>query len=166
MVSARALDVVGDINPRTISIGGQPIVDADGKWVGPPDGLARTNGSRRSRWTTWTGGGRWTGTAQLAPQGRLVPVDLEDQKVGVAGGDGSPDTPGRVLAKVVQVDGNNSGLDSDRLDGISSEQFLRADVDDTTTGVLSAKRFKSVQRGDVLVELPWMNRQTFCGHRR
>lgn len=34
-------------------------------------------------------------------------------------------------------DGTGSGLDADLLDGIDSEQFLRSDVDDTCTGILT-----------------------------
>src|SRR3954468_3355394 len=44
---------------------------------------------------------------------------------GLPGKDGSPDTPQQVLDKVVQVDGQGSGLDSSFLDGIDSTGFLR-----------------------------------------
>jgi hypothetical protein len=40
-------------------------------------------------------------------------------------GAGSPDTPQQVLVKLVQVDGEGSGLDSSFLDGINSTGFLR-----------------------------------------
>lgn len=44
---------------------------------------------------------------------------------GPAGPAGSPDTPQQVLNKIVQVDGDGSGLDSSFLDGINSTGFLR-----------------------------------------
>src|SRR3954468_2511227 len=45
---------------------------------------------------------------------------------GLPGKDGSPDTPQQVLDKIVQVDGQGSGLDSSFLDGIDSTGFLRS----------------------------------------
>jgi hypothetical protein len=45
---------------------------------------------------------------------------------GEPGKDGSPDTPQQVLDKIVQVDGQGSGLDSSFLDGIDSTGFLRS----------------------------------------
>src|SRR5436190_13234640 len=44
---------------------------------------------------------------------------------GIPGQNGSPDTPQQVLDKIVQVDGQGSGLDSSFLDGIDSTGFLR-----------------------------------------
>ncbi|MBM4321422.1 MAG: hypothetical protein FJ125_16145, partial [Deltaproteobacteria bacterium] len=78
------LNAVGDITPRSISLGGQPVIDAQGKWVGPP--LA---------------------TGQVA---------------GYA-------TPGQVLAALLGVDGPDSQLDADTLDGKQAADFLlRADL--------------------------------------
>ncbi|RME23963.1 MAG: hypothetical protein D6800_09195, partial [Candidatus Zixiibacteriota bacterium] len=37
-------------------------------------------------------------------------------------------------------DGPGSGLDADKLDGLDSSQFLRSDVDDTFTGILTIKK--------------------------
>jgi len=45
---------------------------------------------------------------------------------GPQGPPGSPDTPQQVLDKIVQVDGQGSGLDSSFLDGIDSTGFLRS----------------------------------------
>ena len=45
---------------------------------------------------------------------------------GPAGADGSPDTPQQILDKIVQVDGQGSGLDASFLDGIDSTGFLRS----------------------------------------
>src|SRR5436853_1328790 len=44
---------------------------------------------------------------------------------GAQGPAGSPDTPAQVLGKLVQVDGAGSGLDADKLDGLSSANFLK-----------------------------------------
>jgi hypothetical protein len=44
---------------------------------------------------------------------------------GPAGQPGSPDTPQQVLDKIVQVDGDGSGLDASFLDGLNSTAFLR-----------------------------------------
>jgi hypothetical protein len=45
---------------------------------------------------------------------------------GPPGPAGSPDTPQQVLDKIVQVDGDGSGLDASFLDGINSTGFLRS----------------------------------------
>jgi hypothetical protein len=47
---------------------------------------------------------------------------------GAQGAQGSADTPVQVRDKLVQVDGAGSTLDSDRLDGLDSTQFLRRDL--------------------------------------
>ena len=39
-----AKDVSGDINPRSITIDGQPVIDAQGRWVGDPSGLEGPEG--------------------------------------------------------------------------------------------------------------------------
>ena len=36
--------VTGDIDPRSLSIGGRPVIDADGRWVGDPAGLEGPEG--------------------------------------------------------------------------------------------------------------------------
>ncbi|MCU1355849.1 MAG: hypothetical protein JWM89_1267 [Acidimicrobiales bacterium] len=55
------------------------------------------------------------------PAGPMGATGLE----GPTGPAGSPDTPQEVLDKIVQVDGQGSGLDSSFLDGIDSTGFLR-----------------------------------------
>lgn len=45
--------------------------------------------------------------------------------------------PNDLLALIKTVDGANSGLDADLLDGLDSSQFLRRDVDDTMSGNLT-----------------------------
>ncbi len=103
-----ALDVVGDIHPRSVSVGGGVVIDENGRWVGDRAGLVGPRG----------------------PQGP-------------AGGDGSPDTPEQVRDKLLQVDGAGSGVDADRLDGISADGFLRADaaIDADTFGGLPLAAF-------------------------
>ena len=59
-------------------------------------------------------------TGPAGPAGPAGPTGPE----GPAGA-GSPDTPQQVLDKIVQVDGQGSGLDSSFLDGIDSTGFLR-----------------------------------------
>ncbi|WP_107497435.1 hypothetical protein [Thalassobius sp. I31.1] len=49
-------------------------------------------------------------------------------------------TAAALLNLIKQVDGAGSGLDADRLDGLSSSQFLRADTNDTMAGALSIAR--------------------------
>ena len=49
-------NAVGDITPRSISVNGNPIVDAAGRWVGSPTGLAGPAGPQGpagSRGTDW-----------------------------------------------------------------------------------------------------------------
>jgi hypothetical protein len=91
-----ARNVTGDITPNTVRVGGNVIIDAQGRWVGPAGNLEGPAG----------------------PEGPQGPA-------GPAGGNGSADTPAQVLAKLVQVDGANSGLDADRLDGVDGSAFPR-----------------------------------------
>ena len=46
---------------------------------------------------------------------------------GAAGVDGTTDTPSQVLSKIKNVDGSNSGLDADLLDGYDSSYFAKAE---------------------------------------
>ncbi len=62
------------------------------------------------------------------------PLDWNQQGVqgvpgepGPTGPAGSPDTAQQVLDKIVQVDGDGSGLDASLLDGVNSTGFLRSD---------------------------------------
>ncbi|MED5328613.1 MAG: hypothetical protein VYB98_04415, partial [Actinomycetota bacterium] len=65
-------------------------------------------------------------------------------------------TPEQIRASVLQVDGVGSELDADRLDGVSSEQFLRNDQDSTVNGIVTANRFDSAEglrvNGAVIVD--------------
>lgn len=59
------------------------------------------------------------------PEGPTGPVGPQ----GPPGQNGSPDSPQQVLDKLLTVDGMGSGLDADRLDGISAESFARTGSD-------------------------------------
>ncbi len=97
-----ALDAVGDIHPDSVSIGDRLVIDGDGRWVGDPVGLQGPAGPP-------------------GPAGPAGPIGPR----GPAGGNGSPDTPEQVRAKLVQVDGQGSGVDADRIDGLDSSAFVR-----------------------------------------
>jgi hypothetical protein len=94
-----AVDAVGDIHPRTVSVGGNVVIDADGRWTGDPTGLRGPAGP-------------------AGPQGPQGPA-------GPAGGEGSPDTPQQVRDKLKQADGTGSGVDADLLDGVDSTGFVK-----------------------------------------
>ena len=53
-----------------------------------------------------------------------------------------------MLAKIRTVDGSNSGLDADLLDGLTSAQFLRADGNGNTSGSLTVGGGLSVNAGN------------------
>lgn len=50
---------------------------------------------------------------------------------GAPGQGGSPDTPAQILSKLQTVDGSGSDLDADRLDGLSSANFVPLQTADT-----------------------------------
>ena len=97
-----AYAVIGEVDAETVSVGGNLVIDGNGRWVGDPTGLQGPAGPR----------------GEAGPQGPQGPR-------GAAGGEGSPDTPAQVLAKLVQVDGAGSGVDADRLDGADGADFVR-----------------------------------------
>jgi hypothetical protein len=99
-----ALDAIGDIEPNSIRVNGQVIIDEDGRWVGAPTGLVGPAGAVGA-------------VGPRGPQGPQGPVG--------PGGEGGGDTALQILAKLVTVDGRGSGIDADRLDGIDGSEFLR-----------------------------------------
>ena len=99
-------NVVGDITPRSVTVGGQRVINEAGQWVGEPTGLIGPAG----------------------PQGDQGPAGPAGPP-GAAGGNGSPDTPAQVLGKLVQVDGADSTLDADTLDGRDSSEFVLSTAD-------------------------------------
>ena len=56
------------------------------------------------------------------PQGPQGPEGAKGDQ-GIQGPAGSPDTGAQILTKLAPVDGNGSGLDADRLDGLTSTDF-------------------------------------------
>ncbi len=126
MLARTALNVSGDITPNSVSVGGNVVIDAQGKWVGAPTGLKGPKGDDGAN-----GANGAPGADGLAgPQGARG----ERGPAGNAGGDGSPDTPEQVLAKLLDVDGDGSGLIADSVDGLQGNQFMRSDSDTGTTG--------------------------------
>ena len=99
-----AKNVVGDITPNSVSIGNQLVINERGEWVGAPTGLRGPAGP----------------PGEAGPEGPAGPQG----PAGQAGGDGSPDTPQQVLAKIIQVDGADSTLDADTIDGIDSGDLV------------------------------------------
>ena len=72
---------------------------------------------------------------------------------GIEAGATADQTAAEILTAIKTVDGSGSGLDADLLDGISSESFLRSDINDTTSGNLTIDKntprldFKADQSG-------------------
>ena len=110
-----AANAVGDITPRTVTVGGVEVIDETGRWVGlPPAG---------------GGGGEGYSTPQQVLDA-LVTVDGDQSTLDADLLDGFdsaafPRTGQQLLDRLGPVDGNNSGLDADRLDGLDSTQFPR-----------------------------------------
>ena len=98
-----------DITPKTVSIGGVMVIDAEGKWVGDGGlrGLQVKMGRQVNADLKVRQVGRGCGTSRASGQ---------DGAQGAVGADGSPDTPAQVLGKIVQVDGAGSTLESDLID--------------------------------------------------
>jgi len=111
----RAEDAVGDIHPRSLSVGGQQIIDEGGNWVGPAvpgvnDGVGYDTPAEILAAVKTVDGA-----------GAGLDVDLLDglsSAAFVQGGD-------QVMALVLERDEAGSGLDVDRLDGEDSSAFLR-----------------------------------------
>ncbi len=110
-----AEDVEGDINPHSISVGGEPIIDEGGNWIGPP--IDGTN----------DGVGYNTPEAALAAvkgvdgSGSGLDADLLDGLSSAAFIQGDD----QVMVLVQERDGGGSGLDADQLDGHDSSVFVR-----------------------------------------
>ena len=111
----RAEDVDGDINPQSISVGGQLVIDEGGNWVGPP--IEGTN----------DGVGYDTPEEALAAiktvdgAASSLDADLLDGLSSVAFVQGAD----QVLVLVLERDGGGNGLDVDLLDGHDSGAFVR-----------------------------------------
>ncbi len=110
-----AQNVVGDITPRSISVGGQQVIDEGGNWVGPAVPGADD------------GVGYNTPAAALAAiksvDGATTGLDADtldgiDSAAFLQNGD-------QVMALLLNADGANSTVDADRLDGHDSSAFVR-----------------------------------------
>jgi hypothetical protein len=75
---------------------------------------------------TWAAGGPPGQTGAQGAQGIQGEKGEKGDK-GEPGTSGSADTPGQILAKLVTVDGQGSGLDASLLDGLDSSAFLEFD---------------------------------------
>ncbi|MBQ9026868.1 MAG: collagen-like protein [Bacilli bacterium] len=69
---------------------------------------------------------------------------------GKNGVDGTTDTPSQVLGKIKTVDGSNSGLDADLLDGFDSSYFAKAEDLTTVTQEALHGNFNLVKRNGVV----------------
>jgi len=159
-----AENAVGDITPRTVSVGGREVIDAEGNWVGLGDD---PNGG---------GGGEITAAELLVElrtvdgPGSLLDADLLDgldstefvladdllSELRQVDGPGSlidadsldgidsslfVSTSGRLLELLLAADGHGTGVDADTVDGLHADRFLRTDRDGATSGSLGAARF-------------------------
>ena len=137
-ISNVALNVIGDIEPRSVSIGGQVVIDSTGRWVGAPAGLAGPvgppgpPGPAGPRGAQGPAGEAGIGGSDTAAQvlDKLRTVDGQGSRIDADLLDGFdstdfPRTAAQVLQRVRTVDGSGSGIDADRLDGIDSTQFVQ-----------------------------------------
>lgn len=106
-----------------VAIDGSPVINNAGQWVGDPAGLQGPQGPPGARGPQGPQGN----PGPQGPVGEDGPAGPRGAQ-GPAGGDGSPDTPPQVLAKIVQVDGPGSGLNADAIDGLNSDAFLRRNL--------------------------------------
>jgi len=105
----------GDINPHSISVGGVPIIDEGGNWVGPPidgtnDGVGYDSPEEALAAIK---------TADGAASG--LDADLLDGLSSAAFVQGAE----QVMVLVLERDGGGSSLDVDQLDGHDSGAFIR-----------------------------------------
>ena len=71
-----------------------------------------------------------------------------------------------ILNKLKNVDGDGSGLDADKLDGLESSQFLRSDISNTIKGdlIISKSLPKLVYAGSDTSDIRWWIVQDTEGH--
>ena len=129
-----AENVLGDITPHSIRVGGEQVIDNEGNWVGPPvPGAADGVGYDTPEQVL-------VALRTVDGAGSQVDADLLD------GLDGSEFVRGadQVRDLLATVDGSGSGVDADRLDGLDSTEFVRradqvrdllASVDGSGSGV-------------------------------
>ena len=117
-----ASNAVGDITPRSVSVGGRLVIDADGNWVGlPPDGGGGGGGD-----------GGYTTPEEVLAALRLVDGPDSDVNADLLDGLSSADFPRtglQILGLLRDVDGDGSLLNADRLDDLDSSAFLQTGQD-------------------------------------
>jgi hypothetical protein len=111
----------GKVDAAAVAIAGNAVIDDQGRWVGDPTGLVGPAGPAGAN-------------GAQGPAG----VQGPEGPAGAVGGDGSPDSPLQVRDKLAQVDGAGSNIDADRLDGLSSGNFMRSDQNTGSTGRIDA----------------------------
>jgi hypothetical protein len=164
-----AKDVSGEIiNPASVRINGQVVIDAAGQWAGGPtmtadavrdavvevdgagsgidadtlDGLSSAIFVRNDQNVSI--GGTMTAEGLESAQGLIINgLQVIDRDGNWLGGGGT--TPQAVLDAILQVDGAGSGIDADLIDGISSDVILRNDRDATLRGAFRADALETAQ---------------------
>ncbi len=110
-----AENVVGEISPRSIYVGGRQVIDEGGNWVGPQvpgagDGVGyNTPAEALAAVKTLDGAGSGLDADTL--DGLSSAAFLQNGE--------------QVMALLIAADGSGSGLDADRLDGHDSSAFIR-----------------------------------------
>ncbi len=130
-VAEKAKDVVGEINPDSVAINGQTVINENGEWVGAAVGLRGPAGPPGE-------------AGAVGPQGQRGEQGVRGEQgppgqAGAQGDNGSPDTPDQIRTKLLTVDGPGSQLDSDTLDGVNSGQFLRVDLAPDATPTVASR---------------------------
>ena len=125
-----AEDAVGDIHPRTVSVGGREVINAEGRWVGLGGGEGEGEGEGEAGYST---------PAELLAA--LITVDgtrsaLDADRLDGMDSSEFATTGIQVRDLLLTADGPNSGVDADRLDTLDSAQFMRTDEDTGTVGDL------------------------------
>lgn len=148
---AQSLASGADLDIGSLAVAGNAVINDRGQWVGDPTNLRGPAGPAGARGPQGVQGVQ----GAAGPQGSRGPAGPRGARgasgaqgaQGVQGAQGSADTPAQVLAKVKQVDGGGSGLDTDLFDGLNSTQFLRRDLATTAFGTITSRFWA---RGDEL----------------
>lgn len=132
--------LAGALQPGTVPdvsglvVDGAPVINDRGQWVGDPAGLQGPAGPVGPRGPQGPNGV----AGPQGPVGERGPAGPRGDQ-GPAGGDGSPDTPAQVLAKLLQVDGPGSGISADNVDGLDSSAFLRRNLAADSFGDMTSR---------------------------
>ncbi len=156
-----AENVVGEITPRSVYVGGQQIIDEGGNWVGPPvpganDGVGYdTPGEALAAIKTLDGEGSGLDADTLDGLSSAAFLQNEEQVMAlVLGADGAGSgldadlldghdsgafirTAAQLIGLLLTTDGTGSTLDADRLDGRNSDEFIRSNDPATAVQLLN-----------------------------